>query len=143
MKLSVAERFKLLELLPPQGDFTTLKLLRKFRESLSFSEKERAELQFRNGYKCPTCDNEVVTPVPVKCGNCDQYMQPTGQVVWKPEGEPNKDVFIGDTIKGIIASALKQMDDAKVLTELHYRLYEELVGDKEEAQEQEEKPGGD
>ncbi len=38
--LSVLERLKLLAILPQQGDFTTLRLVRRLREALSFSERE-------------------------------------------------------------------------------------------------------
>ena len=40
MKLSVRERFMLLSILPPEGNFATLRIVRQLREALSFSEAE-------------------------------------------------------------------------------------------------------
>ena len=40
MKLSVFERLILLNVMPKEGDFTTLKIIRNLQEALSFSEEE-------------------------------------------------------------------------------------------------------
>ncbi len=42
-KLSVMERLMLLRVLPQQGDFTTLRIVRRIREALSFSEREHQQ----------------------------------------------------------------------------------------------------
>ena len=47
MELTVWERFKLLQILPERGDYLTLKIVRKMRESLSFSEEEMETYQFK------------------------------------------------------------------------------------------------
>ena len=47
VKLSVVDRVCLLGVLPKEGDFATLKLVRKLRESLSFSEEENKLLNFK------------------------------------------------------------------------------------------------
>ena len=47
MKLSVGDRLILLGVIPQQGDFTTLKIVRNMRDELSFSEEEHKKLKFR------------------------------------------------------------------------------------------------
>ena len=47
MKLTVSDRLILLSIIPQQGDFTTLKIIRSMRDDLSFSEDDHKKLQFR------------------------------------------------------------------------------------------------
>ena len=42
MKLTVLQRFKLLNILPAEGNFSTLRIVRELREALSFTEEEHA-----------------------------------------------------------------------------------------------------
>lgn len=100
MKLTVLERLILLQTLPGQGDFTTLKIIRKLRESLSFSEEEHKELQFK---------------------------QEGGQVRWNQPQVQEKNVHIGEKANDIIVQALKKLDEQKRLTEDHYSLYVKFV----------------
>ncbi|KKL25025.1 hypothetical protein LCGC14_2409420, partial [marine sediment metagenome] len=79
MKLTIPERLVLVTILPAEGDYTTLKLVRKLRESLSFTEEEHKELNFRHRFDCPECGTQVYASMPPKCENkdCkrfDQYM---------------------------------------------------------------------
>ena len=46
MKLNVLERIVLLNILPQQGSFSNLKLLRVAKEALSFTEEENKLLNF-------------------------------------------------------------------------------------------------
>ena len=43
MLLGVVERIGLLQILPKQGDFLTLRIIHELRQSLSFTEEETAE----------------------------------------------------------------------------------------------------
>ena len=47
MKLTVIERMILQQVLPAEGTFQTLKLLRVLKEELSFTEKENKFLNFQ------------------------------------------------------------------------------------------------
>jgi len=102
MILSVFERLLLLNILPKEGDLTTLKIVRTLRDNLSFSEEEHAALQFKRE------------------GN---------STLWRDDGEVNKDVAIGEKATDIIADALKALNKAKKLTEQHIDLYEKFVKD--------------
>lgn len=98
MKLNVLERLNLLDILPKQGDYTTLKIVRKLRETLSFSEEEHKKYQFR---------------------------QEEGRLFW--ENDDEKDVHIGEMAMDMIQKALKKLDEDKKLTEEQFTLYEKFI----------------
>ena len=126
MLLTVAERFALAGLLPPQGDILTLKDLRQLKEELAISEEDRKEVQFFNEFKCPQCEAIGVFAAPVKCGKCDVWLMATGQVGCS-NWEFEKDVPIPDCLKEIITATLKKMNDDKKLEEKHITLYAKFV----------------
>lgn len=100
MELNVYDRLILLNIMPKEGDFTTLKIVRKLREDLSFSEDEHKALEFKNE---------------------------NGQVQWKQAGDVPKEVSIGEKAADLIADVLKKLDKEKKLQEAHYRVYELFV----------------
>lgn len=129
MKMTVIERIQLQNLLPAQGDFITLKLIRKLRESLSFSEKEIAEISFKNHWKCDICNTKEIAAQVPKCPKCGEYMTPAGMVNWD-EGKAIKvikDVHMGRTMRDLCRSVLKKLSDDKQLTEQTMPLYEKFV----------------
>jgi len=102
MKLSVHERLLLLNLLPATGDITSIKLLRKVKEDLSFNEKENKDLGFVQ-------DGEILR--------------------WNSEkGNVEKDVTIGEIITELIKTELKKMNEEKKLTDQHISIYEKFIG---------------
>ena len=101
MELQVGERLVLLSLLPQEGDFTTLKIVRGLREDLSFNEEEHKTYNFREE------DNFVF---------------------WDKEKDTPKDVPIGEKATDIIVDALKKLNEAKKLRDEHFNLYEKFVG---------------
>lgn len=104
-ELSVMERLVLLNILPKEGDFTTIKLLRKLRENLSFDEEEHKELMF---------------------------VQDGDQVRWNEGIALTKQIQIGEKQSDIIHDALKKLNDGKKLTDQHFSLYEKFVANREE-----------
>ena len=101
MKLSVHERLLLLNLLPATGDITSIKLLRKVKEDLSFNEKENKDLGFVQ-------DGEMLR--------------------WNSEkGNVEKDVTIGEIITELIKTELKKMNEEKKLTDQHISIYEKFI----------------
>ena len=101
MNLQVGERLVLLSLLPKEGDFTTLKIIRELREGLSFSEEEHKTYNFK---------------------------QEGDLVFWDTEKDTPKDVPIGEKATDIIVDALKKLNEAKKLRDEHFNLYEKFVG---------------
>lgn len=108
MILNVLERLVLLNLLPKEGDFTTLKLVRVAREDLSFNDIENQKLKFTQAK-----------------GPDDK-----GQVTWNMEAakEMSKREFqIGEVMTIKIVDELKKLNDGGKLTDEHFTLYEKFV----------------
>ena len=99
-KLSVSDRIVLLDVLPVQGDITTIRIVRALREDLSFTEAEHVKFGIR------------------AVGN---------QVSWKSNGL--KEVEIGPKAREVIASAFKYLNEQKKLTPMHLGLYDRFVGE--------------
>ncbi len=100
MILSVLDRITLLNILPEQGDFITLKIVRKLRESLSFSEEEIKAIDLR---------------------------QENQRIFWNTSVDPMKDVEIGEKATDIVIESLKKLNEQKQLTAQHINLYETFV----------------
>ena len=100
MQLTVQERFSLLNLLPREGDFTTLKVIRELRENLSFSGEEHELLEFKS-------ENE-------------------GRVSWEMDKDPLKEFSFGRTQRQLLEDALKKADQTKKLTEDHLSVFEKF-----------------
>ncbi len=99
MELSVYERLLLLGALPKEGNFLTLKTVRELREQLAFDEDGK-EINLR---------------------------QEGDQLKW--DKSVDKEFEFSGGGKAVIADALKALDADKKLTEPHFRLYEEFVGE--------------
>ena len=100
MRLMVLERLVLLSILPKEGSFLTLKIVRELREALSFTEAEHQFLKFQ---------------------------QTDDQIRWDSEADQPVEIEMGTAAMGIIAAALKSLDEEKKLTEDHFELYEKFV----------------
>jgi hypothetical protein len=101
MLLNTFDRLILLNIMPKEGDITTLKIIRKLKDDLSFSEEEHTALQFKNE---------------------------GGNIMWKEDADIQKEIEIGEKATDIIADALKALNKAKKLTEAHIPIYERFTG---------------
>jgi len=106
-ELTVLERLVLLNILPKEGDFTTIKLMRKLRESLSFDEDELGKIKF------------------VQEGDQTRWNEKEASAILKP-------IQIGEKMLDIIHDALKKLNSEKKLTNEHLSLYEKFVVNREE-----------
>jgi len=141
-KVDVLERIALLGLLPKEGSFANLKLLRVVKENLSFNESENRALQFRQ---------ETVDGIPMMVWNIIRLKnKTTGDIVRAPNAVlqqmaaqdpdafevtpacPAKEIFFGEVIEGLIRKVLKELDKAEKLTADHYSLYEKFMEGHEE-----------
>lgn len=102
IELGVFDRLILLNILPKEGDFLTLKIVRQLREELSFTEAEHKALQF---------------------------VQEDGNVRWKSSADKPKAFDIGVKATEIIVEVLKKLDKDKKLKDEHFGLYEKFVID--------------
>lgn len=123
MELTVYDRMTLLSILPKQGDFTTLRLVRKLQEALSFDEEEHKVLQFQRVYTCQSCGKQGLERT-CECGGSGAFK---GRMVWLKEADVPKEIPIGEKATDIIADALKSLSQQKKLTEQHLSLYERFV----------------
>ena len=100
MKLNVLERLTLLGILPKEGSFVTLKVLRTLTSNLGFNEKELKDFDIH---------------------------QEDEQVKWNEKGNNEREVVIGEKATDIIIESLKKLDDEKKLIDQHFSLYEKFV----------------
>ena len=98
MELSVLDRLTLLNIIPKEGDYTTLKIIRKLQEELSFSEEEHKLLNFRQDDQSLFWDEGI-----------------------------KKEVEIGEKATDVIVDAFKKLDKGKQLKMEQMELYERFV----------------
>ena len=108
MKLTMRDRFVLLNILPPEGDIATIKIVHRLRQDLAPTEKE-----FKD-YK---------------------ITQNEGQVMWddaieKKKGPQEKN--IGPKAFVMIEEAFEKLNKEKKLTEGHLDTYIRFCGDEKE-----------
>jgi hypothetical protein len=116
----------LYKILPQQGVFVTLKILRKLKESLSLSEAEVRRC-IRRKYRCNECDLEVFDQKPPLCVKCNKHMEPTPTIQIDKKADPNKNVHLGSEAYLICQNALRKLDKDEKLTEDHMSLYEKFI----------------
>jgi len=104
MKLNLQERFVLLQVLPKEGNFMTLKIVRDLQDSLSPSEEELKE-----------------------CG----VTQKEEQITWNEKGREEKEIKIGEKATDIIVEALDKLDKENKLSTQHMTLYEKFIENKD------------
>ena len=144
-KLTMAERFVLLNNLPREGDLVTFKILRKLREALAPSETEIKEYGFKNSFRCPhrefdekgkgfQCEYAIESESPPKCPIHDALMGPTGRVSWNPDKwTTEKEIWFGNKANTIIVETLKKVSetDKKINDDVIASLYDKFIEDEE------------
>lgn len=99
MVLNIAERLILLSILPQQGDFITLRIIRDLQSILSFTEEELKDFKLEklnDGFK------------------------------WDKEAEKEKEIAVGEKVFEIIKETLVKLNDEKKLTMQHFSLCEKF-----------------
>jgi len=130
MKLSVFERLILSQILSEPGveaDFTTLRIVRKLRENVSFSEEELAALNFRQGMdwsKCPKCGASTIeftkgrASPERRCVICGfEGMAGENQIFWNQAAPQEAEIEIGKKATEVVKDRLEAMDKSKKLVE--------------------------
>ena len=105
MELNILERITALSILPKEGSYATLKVLRDLQMALSLKEEEYKEFGVKE-------DKE------------------TGQVTWNVKGQEQREIEIGEKASDLIKDALKKLNDEKKLTAQHMSLYEKFIDKK-------------
>jgi hypothetical protein len=104
LELTVVERLTLMQILPKEGNFSTLRSLRELREAIAFDD-DADEFNLR----------EEIMPD----GN--------GAIRW--DSDHPKEIAIPPKALPVIVDALVELDKQKRLTDQHYSLYEKFVGE--------------
>lgn len=102
MKLNVLERLTALAILPSEGNFVTLKILRDLKANLGITEAEFKEFNIE---------------------------QKGAMTTWNTDGEVEKEIKVGEKATDIIVEALRKLDDTDKLTDNHFSLYEKFIGE--------------
>ena len=108
VKLGLFDRLVCLALLPPEGSFATLKIIRDLQMELAPTEEEA---------KAAGLENDPVNGSTTATG-------------W--DIVPEKEIIFGDIAKSIIVKALEKLDQEEKLTPQHILLYELFIEDKKE-----------
>jgi hypothetical protein len=103
MKLNVFERVTLAGILPSEGNFATLKILRVLKEDLSLTEEEFKEFEV------------------VQEGNL---------LNWNAKGNEEREISIGEKATDIVVEALTKLDKENKLTMNLYSIYNKFLIDK-------------
>ena len=111
MLFNALERITLLDVLPREGNFQTLKMLRVFREDLSFDEQENKDLKMQAQ---PDLNTGMIS------------------YKWDSAGDKPKEIRVGEKMRDVICDTLKDMDRRGKLTEQHMGLYERFIEHPEE-----------
>lgn len=100
MLLNVEERIVLLGILPKEGDFTTLKIIRDLQAELSFSEEENASLGLRR-------EGEMV--------------------YWDKAEDKGKEIALGGVARKVVVDRLVDLEAKKKLPMDYFGVYERFV----------------
>ena len=101
MKLNIGERLLCLELMPKEGNYITLKLVKQVIDELTFDETE------------------------IKSAKIHQSED--GRITWDQKHDPNKDVTINDIVVDMIHKSLIERDKNSKLTSQYMTLYDKFV----------------
>jgi hypothetical protein len=107
MKLSVAERIGLLQILPKEGNYVTLKVVHDLKLNLAFSEEEIKDWDIKTQIDPLNKDRQITT--------------------WSLSKAQEKEVEFGDSAMEIVVVALKGFDEKGKLDESLFSLYEKFV----------------
>lgn len=114
MILNILDRVVLSNILPKEGTFQNLRLLRVVKEEISFNEEENKLLKFRQEGTQLLWESKLVDGKQV-----DVF--------------PERDFRIGDVVTKLIRDELEKLNSEAKLTEQHFSVYEKFVaGDADE-----------
>ena len=142
-KLTLADRFAIMSILPAEGNFATLKIVRKLREQMSLTEAEIKEynvIQILEEHviaiKNAKPNAEVLSVATKIFGANNAQRMANGiqngtfgsnQITWEKE-EKTTEMEFGEFAENMIKEQLKKMNDAKKLREdKHFAIYEVFV----------------
>jgi fructosamine-3-kinase len=100
MKLNLSERLTILGILPKEGSFVTLQIIRDLQKNLSPTEEEFKEFEIK---------------------------QDAQKIGWNAKGAIEKEIKLGEKAQDIVVEVLKELDKNKKLSLQHVSLWEKFV----------------
>lgn len=100
-KLNVSERISLMKVLPLEGNFLTLKVLRGLNDALGIAEADFKKFEIK---------------------------QVDGLISWGDEGKKEVEVEIGDKAAEIVKETLAKLSEENKLTQQLFSVYEKFIG---------------
>ena len=104
MKLKLIERLTILQILPHEGNFATLNIVRTLKETLAPTEEEFKKFEI---------------------------IQDADQTKWNEKGKEELELKIGEKATDVIVEALEKLDKEKKITAFHLSIYEKFVKNKD------------
>jgi hypothetical protein len=105
-KLNVGERLIILQILPKEGNFATLRLLRDLSAKIGLSAEELEEFEVK---------------------------QEETKILWNTKGIEERPIELKTKEIELISKELKKMDKDRKLDFQHFSIFEKFVGDFENA----------
>ena len=141
VSMDVLDRLMLLPLLPQEGDFVTLRMVRTLTQKIGFSADELKELGIETSSQklAKERDEALVqykaTPTEELKKKVDDLAEQIAEakksgretVVWNAEGAKGKEMPLKEKEMEFIRTALKDLSTQKKLTPQHLPLYEKFV----------------
>lgn len=140
--LTLSDRFAILGILPAEGNFATLKIVRKLREQMSLTEDEIKKYGVVQVYgvhagviRGAETDAEAVTIATKIYGanNAERIAMgirngtiESNQITWE-KGEEVTEMEFGEFAENMIKEQLKKMNETNKLEDKHFGIYEEFV----------------
>jgi hypothetical protein len=107
MKLKIVDRINILQVLPTEESFATLKIVRKIVENVGLTDADFKEYEIKE-------------------------FPEENRMVWNEDNDVEKEFTFGEKSYSIIRDALIKLDKDKKITNQFYSTYEKFVGDDEE-----------
>ena len=133
MQLNVLERLILLNILPTEGSFTNLKLVRVTRENLSFTEEENKALNFRQeGAQLVWNDFDTFnksTGEPIKADSefAQKMIEKNPDAFERRAIVGEKEIEIGEVVTKLIVGELEKLDKEEKLQSEQMGLYSKFM----------------
>lgn len=125
MNLRVMERWQAMQLLPAEGNLSTMILVNKLREKLGMDEPEQEELGMITGVVCRKCrspvENRALEGEEPKyyCIVCNQFVDTEGlenQTIWNRVADVPKEIDFTKAERGILIATVGKMNKDDKIT---------------------------
>ena len=113
--LNLMDRLVVINLLPEENNYATLKLIRDLKSNLGINDDEFKEFNLKQGGETFVDD----------AGN--EHIVPEGQMMWNALAGVPKDFEIRRKARKLIVGELEKLDKDGKLTENHFNVYEKFV----------------